>query len=285
MCAQTHHDGLPAVWYMDCDCCMWGMCFPTDSWLVSLSTFCFPILCFFLSPSAECQWLKAHKLLSLFTHFSKGGNKLTWILKHIQEHIQNNCWPLGCVPDSILLWFHLRCCLHFAPSSSVSLWFLISHLTWTQLLQFTSAFRWIHGRQTPLSPLYHLSDISRCQSNPIPPWATAVAPITASAETMMCLRFSVKILGGWSECGLVVNTFLLHAHTILVVVYSRTPYREINCNLVYIVFFLFRTAVWGVFLLNSCIWLTVLRFNVKIFSSAAAYTCVTVYFRNLNSRI
>lgn len=238
MCSQQFD-----IWIVIAAC---GECvFPTDSWLVSLSTFCFPILCFFLSPSAECQWLKAHKLLSLFSHFSKGGNKLAWILK--QEHNRkNNCWPLGCILDSVLLCFGLRSCLHFAPSSAVSLSFLISHLTWTQLLQFTSAFRWIHGRQTALSPLYHLGDISHCQSNSIPPWSTAVAPITASAETMMCLRFGVKTLGGWSERRLVVNTFLLHAHTILVVVYSRTPYREINCNLQYIVVFLFRTAIWGI---------------------------------------
>lgn len=29
------------TWSMDCDCCLWGMCFPTDSWPVSSPTFCF----------------------------------------------------------------------------------------------------------------------------------------------------------------------------------------------------------------------------------------------------
>lgn len=42
------HDWFTAVWYMDCDCCLWGMCFPSDSWLVYSSAFCFRLhlLCF-----------------------------------------------------------------------------------------------------------------------------------------------------------------------------------------------------------------------------------------------
>lgn len=42
------HDGLPAVWFMDCDCCMWGTCFHRGSWLVSRPTFSFSILFVFL---------------------------------------------------------------------------------------------------------------------------------------------------------------------------------------------------------------------------------------------
>lgn len=57
---QTHtRDGLAAVWFMDCDCCMWGTCFHSDSWVVSRSTFCVSILFVFLLPPPPPQLLPA----------------------------------------------------------------------------------------------------------------------------------------------------------------------------------------------------------------------------------
>lgn len=85
---HTHihaHDGRPTVWFMDCNCCMCGICFLADSWLVSPATTCVfdPIyfsLCAFLIPTSfsgvvdGCQLTIGTQIAFLDLGFSKESN-------------------------------------------------------------------------------------------------------------------------------------------------------------------------------------------------------------------
>lgn len=76
---------------------------------------------------------------------------------------------------------------------------LISHLTVSDLntnaavyLCFLIIYGRHHFNHYSTIPFQRWSDISHCQSNLIHPWPSVTVHSTATAETEMCLRFSLK---------------------------------------------------------------------------------------------
>ena len=122
---QTHthkhtHDVFTAIWCMDCDCCLWGMCFPADSWLVSPSTFWFGLHlfccpCFLLLISFSCtQAHKSHFPISLILQSCNQrvhlidfnlGKHFASAFSSQQQHSHHKSWPLDRMLRFVTHWF------------------------------------------------------------------------------------------------------------------------------------------------------------------------------------
>lgn len=92
--------------------------------------------------------------------------------------------------------------LCIAQSVAMSVSCLISHLTVPDLNTSAAVclhFLLIYHRQHCNPPSFHFhtdTEISHSQSNRIQPWSAVTVAITATAETTMCLRFSLNVEDG-----------------------------------------------------------------------------------------